>query len=203
MGYLAIRFITTLKDVKMDYKILISTSPGWSDKPIEANLTTHIDVFGFSKTILSSEKIKDVPNLVFDINQEINLPDFISSGVFWLFSDRLLEILKRYSFSFESFPVTLEGERTILKNYHLFHLLEVKPIVNLEKSKIQSRTNVEHIELYDFFEINPPAMVRDSFLLSLVFVREDVVHAIQSEKILGCEWMEPADYKFVLNRKRW
>jgi hypothetical protein len=187
----------------MKYKILISTSPGWPDKPIEADLTSQINITSFSKALLSSEKISYVPNLIFNINQVTNLPDFISSGIFWLFSERFLNIISSFSTSFESFPVTIMGKQSLFHNYHLFHLLEVRKIIDLEKSKIQSRTHVEYIELNELNEFDQPPMVRDAFLLSLVFVRSDVIQAIQSKNILGCGWMEPGDYTFVLKKKRW
>ena len=187
----------------MKFKILVSTSPGWITQPIEANLTTQIDIFSFSRALLSLEKLKDPPELIFDINQTDNLPDFISSGVFWLFSDRFLDVLRRFSVPFESIPVTLIGKKTKLSKYHLFHLLDVRSIVDLNKSELQSRTNIKSITLFDLKETDEPMMVRDAYLLSLVFVRNDLIQAIQHEQISGCDWMEPADYNFILNKKRW
>jgi len=185
------------------YQIIISTSPGWAGKPIVANLVTKLDEFNLSREIWNPGILKNMPELAFSINQTHSLPDIISSGVLWLISNRLSNILKGFGVAFESFPVSLIGSSEIVSTYQLFHLLQITHIVDIQKSEIQGIDNVKSITLAEMDETPELAMVRDSLLQSLVFVREDLISTFTQEHITGCDWMNPTDFSFSLRRKRW
>ena len=133
----------------------------------------------------------------------LSIPDLIISGVFWLLTNRFLQILKDSDVVYESFPVILSGKKTTLTNYQLFHLLQVRPIVNVQQSVIHDAENIERITLFEMIEIPEFSMIRDTFLRSRVFVREDLIQRIQQEGITGCDWMEPSEYSFSVRKKKW
>lgn len=187
----------------MGYQILFSTSPGWEGSPIVANLLTKIDSLHLARSVWETESLENLPELEFSINTVKSLPDFISSGVVWLFSDRFIELLRNYGVLFESFPVVLKNEEDNNYHYRLFHLLQRRPIIDIEKSKINGYGNVDYIKLLDLAATPELAMVRDSFLAANVFVQDDLVKKIQQYDISGCGWLNPDKFSFHFRTKHW
>ena len=187
----------------MRYQILISRSPGWKGEPIVADISTSIDSLRLAESVWKLDSLDGLPTLEFAINTTKSLPDFISSGVFDLFSDRFIQILKNSGVLFESFPITLRTKKATIHGYQLFHLLQIRPIVDIEKSKIYGRENIEKITLLDLEEVPEFTMIRDNFLRSNVFVRDDLVKQIHRYNISGCGWLDTEEYSFHFRTKRW
>lgn len=187
----------------MKYKILVSQSAGWMPKPVEIELRTDIDQLNLSKSLYEVASLKGLPQLTFTVNmKESLLPDFISLGLN-LVSDRLIEILRKNGVMFESFPVTMSHQKIPVHGYQLFHLLQIMPIVDIEKSGMKGLENIDRIVLLEMEEKPELSMIRDSFILSEVFVREDLIREIQQNNITGCKWMNSKDYFYHTGFKRW
>jgi hypothetical protein len=194
----------------MEYKILIGTSPGWIGNPIIVKLLSDLTYqFDLIKAIWQSQRLKEAPKLEFKINQTTSLPDLILAGPIWIISNRLLVILKNYGVVFESFPVTLFGDDAVITNYYLFHLLQVRSIIDLQNSKIQKQEirlpdsviHVDEIEGITLLEMERNAelsMIRDSFLTNLVFLREDLINLLEQEQVTGFRCLNPKEYHFNL-----
>ena len=136
-----------------------------------------------------------------------SMPDFIATeGVMWLFSQRFLDLLKDYGILFESLPIILLDKKTKTPSnlqYELFHLQQIVSIVDTEKSDMTGMDNIQKIALRQLDPAPEFSMVRDCFLRSQVFVRDDLREKMEEERITGCYWMEVEDFKFVINKRPW
>lgn len=188
----------------MKYLILIPDDPGWKNKPLFAKIDSRVD-FALSRALWDSLPLQSHPKLSFSIPKAAPLPDFLSTGTtLWLFSQKLLRLLRAMGVNFESFPIILHDRKGNLLNYEieLFHLLQICPIIDQNRSVIQNSTHIEKIELVDMGIEPEYSMIRDSYLRSRVFVREDLYDAMIREGITGCSWLKPSEYKFILDLNR-
>jgi len=165
-----------------------------------AKLMVDVDFYlKLSGDVWEPEKLENLPDLNFKINSTNLLPDAFQPGVFWLFSNRLIKLLRDSGVLFESFPVTLIGKMATITDYQLFHLLHIIPIVDLENSVMTGRNHIDRIELLEMDETPENSMIRDSYLGSKVFVREDLIQKMEQEGITGFNWNEPSEYNFHLS----
>lgn len=185
----------------MRYMILRVDTVYWHNQDIYAQLRSPYDM-QVAIALWKPEPFAKDPQEEYTVNGKAPLPDLLGTGsITWLMSEKLLGLLRNAGVEFESFPVKLYDRKStvpVAKQYGLFHLLSVQPMVDLERSNITRSDDVERIELLQLGR-DAPAMARDNYLDSLVFVREDLYNRIVKEGITGCWWQDPQKYQFILH----
>jgi len=185
----------------MNYSFLNMDWIAWRNQWVIATLKSPFNM-QLSIDLWKPEPLAEDPQLEYSVNGRAPLPDLLGTGtVRWLMSKRFLDLLHRAGVLFESFPVKLYDRKSgevVQKEFEVFHLLKVQPIVDLNRSNIKNNEHIERIELIEFGE-EGPKMARDSYLGSKVFVREDLREQIISAGITGCNWDKWEDYQFIID----
>lgn len=191
----------------MDYKFLRCDMPAWRNKPVYAK-RIHPHPEGLESIVWDASPLPYQPELAFAVDGTAHLPDLLGTGgVLWLISHKFSELLQTWKIPFESFPVSLVDSKSnqLLKvEYALFHLMQIQPIIDLNKSNISpDRTVVESLVLKELARVSGYALVRDSFLRAHVFVREDLLEQMVNMNITGYYLEEVHQYRFSLRTNRW
>lgn len=186
----------------MNYSIIGIEWNFWRNQWLTAKLKSPYNM-QLAINLWKPEPLGEDPHLEYTVNGRAPLPDLLGTGsITWLMSGRFLRLLRQVSVRFESFSVKLYDRKSgelVQKEYEVFHLLQVQPVVDLERSNITSIEHIERIELIQFGEEDAPRMARDSFLSSEVFVREDLRDKIIDEGITGCYWTKPEEFQFIID----
>lgn len=185
----------------MEYNILRAETIYWRNQEVRAKLQSPYDM-QVAIDLWKPEPFARDPLQEYNVNGKAPLPDLLRTGsIAWLMSERFLELLRNAGVQFEGFPVKLYDRKSrelVPKHYQLFHLLQVQPVIDLQRSNISRGDHIDQIELIPYGE-DGPVMTRDSFMASLVFVREDLREQIIAAEFTGCWWLTIEDY---LNLKR-
>lgn len=166
-------------------------------KPIDAELLTkmgNLDYVEFSNKVWEKERFPGLGNQVFKINQTRKLPDIILSGIFWICTNRLINLFDDFGVNFESYPTKLLHKDEEILDYQFFHLLQVFPVIDMEKSIVQGH-DIENIKLIQVDDTPENSLVRDSYHSNLLFIREDLLQKLVEGKITGWETAELETYR--------
>lgn len=190
----------------MHYKILKSSVIAWKDKLLYAKRTRPFPE-KLATLLWNALPIPYQPDLEFKVDSTAPLPDLLETGaVLWLISPKLLDLFRRWQIVFESFPVHLidsNSSQPINAEYALFHLMKIHPIVDREKSDIKpDHSSFKNLVLTALDNRLEYALVRDAFLRSLVFVREDLLAEMIRMNITGYSLAEVHQYHFSLRIDR-
>lgn len=151
-----------------------------------------------------------LPSLQFLIRGEAPLSDnYYTATQFDIYSERLIAILAQTGVRYETFPVSLIDERTrnsIPHTHRLFHLLEIDPAVDRQKSIIQedltnfsSVRDVYKLVLRDDFIKQGKAITRIKEFRHLTVVHEELKHTLEAANITGCSFQPVEEFTMGLN----
>jgi hypothetical protein len=146
-----------------------------------------------------NEPIND-PDLKFEflINSHAPYIDNYSTGTtFWLFSERLINIMKMMNVHFETFPTTVYDSASKEKldlGYKVFRLLSMESAIDKEKTsyeieKLLNFPRPKNLVLNDEFMNKGIPMTRCESELDIVLIHENIKTQIEKKGITGCRFM--------------
>jgi hypothetical protein len=136
--------------------------------------------------------------------QEEELPDWFSSGQFYVISGRLRDVFEAAHVHGEFLPLTIIGENKdiFLGKYFLFNALDVLDVIDEKQSRIWRDPKnalirrIERLSLKDVDKL-PPLFALDSAEFILC-AQSSLKDAVLNSGILGLQFIQLESYEFPL-----
>ena len=143
----------------------------------------------------------DLHEFVFSvIDKAPVLDNYWTGNVFSLYSNRLVNILRRFDIKFETFPSRIVSRETgsiLLLNYQVFRLTDISEVLNEKKSKFKTlsiggrKTKLlDSPSFTEKFLRSKIMLTRISGYEKHIVVHENLKKIIEDERITGCDFVE-------------
>jgi|GEM_PF-1103892 len=154
---------------------------------------------------LAKPLVNPFPHLEFLVNSQAPLLDnFFTGTTLDLYSSRLIEIIRFAGVQFETFPTTVLDvvtRKPLPYEYKLFHLLEIYPSIDWERSKLESEglsiKKIEKLVLNEKCLSSGKLLFRISEMKGKILIHQDLKAIFDKENIIGCNYIPIEQYQLL------
>ena len=183
--------------------VLSTSQEAWRGEAVPATLVTPIrasDLSDWWARWMGLDALEPAPELTLTVPSDAPLPDnLFALTVLFLYSERLIRLLRSVDIRFQSFPVRLVDKGTgapIRQTYHAFRLLETMNCIDYDQSIIgQGRTpDIDKLVLKaECYDANRPMFRLERFFLTII--NPNLQTILEAEHMTGFKYVPLAEYR--------